>query len=198
MQNCVEDRRLHGSARFLIADDVGPGKTLSTAAAALVLSLLDDKSVLILAPATLIWAWQEELEDKLGVPAAVWPTPGARTAVRWRRMDARGVDPVSDRREGLTAERDQPVGLFRNPLPRAAEHPVFRDIRNDAGLASRVVLGPRYDNLSSDIRNDFLGDFEMLAKRHNPIVRRLIRCADAGRARAAEANRHSSNRSTPR
>ena len=42
VQTCVEDRRLHGSARFLIADDVGLGKTLSMAAAALVLSLLDD------------------------------------------------------------------------------------------------------------------------------------------------------------
>ena len=44
------------------------------AAAALVLSLLDDKPVLILAPATLIWQWQDELDDKLGIPAAVWST----------------------------------------------------------------------------------------------------------------------------
>ena len=74
VQTCVEDRRLHGKARYLIADDVGLGKTLSMAAAALVLSMLDDKPVLILAPATLIWQWQEELEDKLGIPAAVWST----------------------------------------------------------------------------------------------------------------------------
>ncbi len=53
VQTCVEDWRLHGKARYLIADDVGLGKTLSMAAAALVLSLLDDKPVLILAPATL-------------------------------------------------------------------------------------------------------------------------------------------------
>ena len=74
VQTCVEDWRLHGKARYLIADDVGLGKTLSMAAAALVLSMLDDKPVLILAPATLIWQWQEELEDKLGIPAAVWST----------------------------------------------------------------------------------------------------------------------------
>jgi SNF2 family DNA or RNA helicase len=61
-------------ARYLLADDVGLGKTLSMAAAALVLSLLDDKPVLILAPATLIWQWQEELDDKLGLPSAVWST----------------------------------------------------------------------------------------------------------------------------
>ena len=30
--------------------------------------------MLILAPATLIWQWQDELDDKLGVPAAVWST----------------------------------------------------------------------------------------------------------------------------
>lgn len=54
--------------------DVGLGKTLSMAAAALVLSLLHDKPVLILAPATLIWQWQEELDDKLGLPSAVWST----------------------------------------------------------------------------------------------------------------------------
>ena len=38
VQTCVEDHRLHGKARYLIADDVGLGKTLSMAAAALVLS----------------------------------------------------------------------------------------------------------------------------------------------------------------
>jgi PAS domain-containing protein len=71
VETCVDDYKHHGSARYLIADDVGLGKTLSMAAAALVLSLLDDRPVLILAPATLIWQWQEELDDKLGIPAVV-------------------------------------------------------------------------------------------------------------------------------
>lgn len=74
VQTCVDDYRLYGKARFLLADDVGLGKTLSMAAAALVLSLLEDRPVLVLAPATLIWQWQEELEDKLGIPSAVWST----------------------------------------------------------------------------------------------------------------------------
>lgn len=74
VQTCVEDWRNNGKARYLIADDVGLGKTLSMAAAAVVLALLEDKPVLILAPATLIWQWQEELEDKLGIAAAVWST----------------------------------------------------------------------------------------------------------------------------
>lgn len=73
---CVEDFRIHKKARFLIADDVGLGKTLSMASAALVLSILDGGPVLVLAPATLTWQWQAELWDMLGVPAAVWSTQG--------------------------------------------------------------------------------------------------------------------------
>lgn len=298
VQTCVEDRRLHGKARYLIADDVGLGKTLSMAAAALVLSLLDDKPVLILAPATLIWQWQEELEDKLGVPAAVWSTQkkcwvdgerrpltqkGDPTLVArcpWRigivstglivngddeaergvlakksfgvvildeahkarasrgqsgrdaakpnnlleflrtvaanatnvilgtatpiQLDAvelwdllsalnQGAPQVLGRpfdggewlREDsirfLTGDRPWPMsetnrwGLFRNPLPPASEHVVFRDIRDDAGLGAPVVVGPRFDDLRSDVRTDFLNEFRTLAERHNPIVRRVVR-----------------------
>ncbi|MCJ2117004.1 phospholipase D-like domain-containing protein [Methylobacterium sp. J-001] len=74
VQACVDDQRLYGKARFLIADDVGLGKTLSMGAAALVLSLLSDGGVLILAPATLTRQWQTELEDMLGLPSAIWST----------------------------------------------------------------------------------------------------------------------------
>jgi superfamily II DNA or RNA helicase len=298
VQTCVEDWQLHGKARYLIADDVGLGKTLSMAAAALVLSMLDDRPVLVLAPATLIWQWQEELEDKLGIVAAVWSTQkkcwldGERRALTqkgdpslvarcpWRvgimstglivngddngergalakksfgvvildeahkararrgqtGRDAadpnqllrflRGVaskagsvilgtatpiqlDPVelwdllSALGQGapqvlgtpldggewvrdesirfLTGARPWPMtetsrwGIFRNPLPPGSEHAVFRDIRDDTGLSSRDVLGPRYDALRPDIRTDFLNDFQILAERHNPIVRRVIR-----------------------
>lgn len=298
VQTCVEDWRLHGKARYLIADDVGLGKTLSMAAAALVLSLLDDKPVLILAPATLVWQWQEELEDKLGVPAAVWSTqkkcwldgerrpltqkgdPSLAAKCPWRtgivstglivhgddegergalakksfgvvildeahkarasrgmhgreapkpnilleflRTIARNATSVilgtatpiqlevvelwdllaaigqgapqvlgtpfdggewvrEDSIQFLSGERPWPMndtnrwGLFRNPLPPAAENAVFRDIRNDVGLTSRDVLGPRFDALGPDIRTDFLQDFQTLAERHNPIVRRVVR-----------------------
>ena len=90
-------------------------------------------------------------------------------------MGSRRVDPVSYLESPLADKRHQLVDLFRNPLPPAAEHLVFRDIRSDAGLPSREVLGPRYDELSPDIRTDFLNDFLLLAERHNPIVRRVVR-----------------------
>lgn len=298
VQTCVEDHKLHGKARFLLADDVGLGKTLSMAAAALVLSVLDDKPVLILAPATLIWQWQDELEDKLGIPAAVWSTqkkcwldserrpltqrgdPELVAKCPWRTgivstglivngddegergalakksygvvildeahkarasRGMQGSDPpkpnnlliflraiarnaqnvilgtatpiqldavelwdlLSALNQGapqvlgtpfeggewtreesiqfLTGQQPWPQNetnrwaLFRNPLPPASENAVFRDIRNDAGLESNEVLGPRYDALGPDVRGDFLQEFDTLAVRHNPIVRRVVR-----------------------
>ncbi|MCJ2007046.1 helicase-related protein [Methylobacterium sp. J-092] len=72
VQACVDDHAAHGKARFLLADDVGLGKTLSLGAAALVLALLSDGPVLILAPATLTRQWQTELVDMLGIPSAIW------------------------------------------------------------------------------------------------------------------------------
>src|SRR5205085_8753059 len=57
----------------------------------------------------------------------------------------------------------------------AAEHSLFRDVRSDAGLPSKEVFGPRFDDLRPDIRNDFRNEFRTLADRHNPIVRRVIR-----------------------
>lgn len=68
----LKHRAVYGKARLLIADEVGLGKTLSMATAALVAALLDDGPVLILCPATLVWQWQTELIDRLGIPSAVW------------------------------------------------------------------------------------------------------------------------------
>jgi SNF2 family DNA or RNA helicase len=68
----LEHRESYGAARFLLADEVGVGKTLSLATAAMVGCLLGDGPALILAPATLCQQWQVELKDKLGLPSAVW------------------------------------------------------------------------------------------------------------------------------
>jgi SNF2 family DNA or RNA helicase len=68
----LEHRENYGKARLLLADEVGVGKTLSMATSALVSTLLEDGSVLILVPSTLTVQWQIEMMDKLGIPAAVW------------------------------------------------------------------------------------------------------------------------------
>ena len=37
------------------------------------------------------------------------------------------------------------------------------------------MRGPRFDDLPSDIRDEFIQEFDNLAERHNPIVRRVVR-----------------------
>ena len=59
-------------ARFVLADQVGLGKTIQLAMAAELMALQGDKPVLVLAPKPLIWQWQEELRNLLDMPSAVW------------------------------------------------------------------------------------------------------------------------------
>jgi superfamily II DNA or RNA helicase len=61
-----------GGARFVLADQVGLGKTVQLAMAAELMVLAGDKPVLILAPKTLVWQWQDELLELLDMPSAVW------------------------------------------------------------------------------------------------------------------------------
>jgi superfamily II DNA or RNA helicase len=68
----LQHRETYGKARLLLADEVGVGKTLSLAASAMISVLLDDGPVLILCPSTLMFQWQVELTDRLGIPSAVW------------------------------------------------------------------------------------------------------------------------------
>ncbi len=59
-------------ARYVLADMVGLGKTIQLALAAQLMALAGDKPVLIIAPKTLIWQWQEEVRHLLDMPSAVW------------------------------------------------------------------------------------------------------------------------------
>ena len=61
----------HG-ARFVLADQVGLGKTLQLAMAAQLMALAGDGPVLILAPKPLLRQWQDEMDTLLGLPSAVW------------------------------------------------------------------------------------------------------------------------------
>lgn len=95
LAECLRHHRLYGHVRLLLADEVGLGKTLSLATAALTLCLLADREngprrpVVIFAPATLTEQWQTEMLDKLGIPTARWET------VRkvWLDADERAISP---------------------------------------------------------------------------------------------------------
>ncbi len=61
-----------GGARYLLADQVGLGKTIQLALAAKLMALYGNKPVLIIVPKTLLWQWQGELFSMLHIPCAVW------------------------------------------------------------------------------------------------------------------------------
>ena len=65
----------HG-ARFVLADQVGLGKTLQLAMAAQLMALAGDGPVLVLAPKPLLRQWQDELDTLLGLPSAIWDGRG--------------------------------------------------------------------------------------------------------------------------
>lgn len=100
LTECLRHQRLYGTVRLLLADEVGLGKTLSLAIAALTLCLLADKPtgqgsgprrpVVIFAPATLTEQWQTEMLDKLGIPTARWDTVGKV----WLDADERVLSPA--------------------------------------------------------------------------------------------------------
>ncbi|MCY3840782.1 MAG: phospholipase D-like domain-containing protein [Gammaproteobacteria bacterium] len=64
-------RQAHG-ARFVLADQVGLGKTLQLAMAAQLMALVGEKPVLVLAPKPLLRQWQDELDVLLAMPCAIW------------------------------------------------------------------------------------------------------------------------------
>ena len=61
-----------GGARFVLADQVGLGKTVQLAMAAELMALSGDRPVLVLVPKALVWQWQDELLELLDMPSAVW------------------------------------------------------------------------------------------------------------------------------
>ena len=68
--------KTQGGARFLLADQVGLGKTVQLAMSAKLMALYGDKPVLIIVPKTLVFQWQDEMMSLLDMPSAVWTGRG--------------------------------------------------------------------------------------------------------------------------
>lgn len=66
------DHQLSHGARYILADQVGLGKTIQLAMSAQLMALYGEKPVIIIVPKTLLWQWQEELNTLLNIPSAVW------------------------------------------------------------------------------------------------------------------------------
>ena len=134
---CLRHYHNHGIVRLLLADEVGLGKTLSLATAALALCLLSDKErqsrkpIVIFAPATLCEQWQTELIDKLGIPCARWETQSKV----WLDIDGRTISPAG--REQI-AKCPLRMGIISTGL-------MMRD-----SLEKQHLLGLRYGILILD------------------------------------------------
>jgi len=72
VQKAFDDHVSGKGARYVLADMVGLGKTAQLALAAQLMALHGDRPVLIIAPKTLLWQWQEEMQTLLDMPSAVW------------------------------------------------------------------------------------------------------------------------------
>ena len=80
--------------RFVLADQVGLGKTVQLALTALLIAMKTEKPILVIAPKTLIWQWQEEMKNLLNMPSAVWD------GKQW--VDENGIKYPSTGREYVT------------------------------------------------------------------------------------------------
>ncbi|HEY3547451.1 MAG TPA: phospholipase D-like domain-containing anti-phage protein [Propionicimonas sp.] len=94
----------NGGARFVLADQVGLGKTVQLALAAKLMALWGSDPVLILAPKTLLTQWQDELWTLLAMPSAVW-TGRAWVDENDVEHPARGVESLAQcpRRVGIVS-----------------------------------------------------------------------------------------------
>ena len=138
----AEHDQKYGSARLLLADEVGVGKTLSMAATGALTVLMDQGPFLILCPATLTLQWQTELWDKLGLPSCVWsrvPKKG------WR--DHRGHTVVARDPEDILRCPGQ-IGIVSTgllvrggPEAQALMRGTFGMIALDEGHKARVKRG---------------------------------------------------------
>lgn len=65
------DHKKYG-ARYVLADMVGLGKTVQLALSAQLMAFYGEKPILVIAPKTLLWQWQDEINTLLEMPSAVW------------------------------------------------------------------------------------------------------------------------------
>src|SRR5262245_2733200 len=141
----------HG-ARFLLADMVGLGKTLQLAMAGMLMALYGTRPVLVLAPKTLLWQWQDEMRHLLDLPSAVW------TGKHW--VDDNGIEYPAIGPEGIK-KCPRRVGLVSQGLitskSEAAEY--LKQLKyecvivDEAHRMRRKNLGPQRQGEKPDPNN---------------------------------------------
>ena len=139
-------------ARFVLADQVGLGKTLQLAMSAQLIALTGNKPILIICPKTLLWQWQGEMRDLLAMPSAVWD------GRRW--IDEQGFKHPAIGPEGIR-RCPRRVGIVSGGLisygSEAVQHLLKLRydcvILDEAHRARRKNLGEKRDNEDPDPNN---------------------------------------------
>lgn len=72
IEKVFKEHKEMGKVRYVLADPVGLGKTLQLAVSAQLMALHGDKPVLIIVPKTLMKQWQDELNNMINLPSAIW------------------------------------------------------------------------------------------------------------------------------
>lgn len=121
----LERHRL-GGARLILADQVGLGKTIQLAMAAMLMALdePDGDPILVLAPKPLLQQWQDELMELLQLPSARW------TGIAW--VDENDVEYPGDAAKTL-GKCPRRIGLVSQGL-----------VVRGSPEAIRQLLGRRY------------------------------------------------------
>lgn len=139
-------------ARYVLADQVGLGKTVQLALSAQLMALYGNKPILILAPKTLLWQWQGEMLSLLDMPSAVW------NGKQW--VDENGIEYPATGPENIR-RCPRRVGLVSQGLvTRGSEAVEYLKAMNyeciivdEAHRARRRNLGPNKLNENPDANN---------------------------------------------
>lgn len=152
VKRVFDDHQHVGRARYVLADQVGLGKTLQLAMSAQLMALSGTRPILIICPSTLTWQWQGEMRDLLDMPSAVWD------GRRW--VDESGYTTPAVGPEGIV-RCPRRVGIVSGGLitARSAAAERLLSLRYDcvildeAHRARRRNLGENKDRQAADPNN---------------------------------------------
>lgn len=139
-------------SRYVLADQVGLGKTIQLAMLAQLIALTGSKPILVICPKALVWQWQDEMASLLDMPSAVWDQG------QW--VDENGFVYPSFGQEGIK-KCPRRIGIVSSGLmihqTDASDHLLNLDydcvILDEAHRARRKNLGPTHDNENPDPNN---------------------------------------------
>ncbi|MBN8209375.1 DEAD/DEAH box helicase family protein [Bacillus sp. NTK071] len=150
--NKAYNDHLNVGARYVLADQVGLGKTIQLALSAQLMALKGDKPVLVIVPKTLQLQWQEELNSLLNVPSAIW------NGKEW--VDENGLN-YPNKGPGDIRKCPRTIGIISQGLitskSEVINHLLNREyecvIVDEAHRARRKNLGKNKENQAPDPNN---------------------------------------------